>query len=177
MIFDFDTYIIEPIQRKDAWKICDFITVNADRLKRFFPNTLKQNLTPTLSEIFVDHKVKQFDRKEELLFALKDVEKRTILGLVYIKEINWHTQQGEIAYCIGYQYEGKGWMTNSVSAISNYAITHLALTNLQIIAHKSNFASVRVAEKCGYIWARTVPKKFTPPNEASLDMELYELIV
>jgi ribosomal-protein-alanine N-acetyltransferase len=176
VIFDLETYRIEPIQGKDAWKICDFVTINTDRLNRFFPNTLKQNLTPTLSEIFVDHKLKQFVRKEEFLFTLKDVEKRTIIGLIYIKELNWPSKKGELAYCIGYQYEGKGWMTKSVATISNYAFTQLNLTKLQIIVHHSNIASVRVAQKCGYIWKRTLPKKFAPPNEVPLDMELYELI-
>ncbi|MCJ7465215.1 MAG: GNAT family N-acetyltransferase [Maribacter sp.] len=176
MIFDLETYLIQPIQGKDAWKLCDFITINSHRLNRFFPNTLKQNLTPTLSEIFVAHKLKQFALKEEFLFTLNDLEKRTIIGLIYIKELNWPSKQGELAYCIGYQYEGKGWVTKSVDIISNYAFTQLNLTSLQIIVHKSNVASVRVAEKCGYIWKRTLPKKFAPPNETSLDMELYELI-
>jgi ribosomal-protein-alanine N-acetyltransferase len=175
VIFDLETYCIEPIQEKDPRKLCDFVTINSDRLKRFFPNTLKQNLTPTLSEIFVAHKLKQFARKEEFLFTLKDLEKRTIIGLIYIKDLNWPSKKGELAYCIGYPYEGKGWMTQSVATVSDYAFTQLNLTNLRIIVHKSNVASVRVAQKCGYIWKRTLPKKFAPPNEVSLDMELYEL--
>ena len=49
MITEFDSYYIEAIQEKDAWSLCDFMVSNEDRLKRFFPETLEKNLTPTLS--------------------------------------------------------------------------------------------------------------------------------
>ena len=151
------------------------MTINSDRLKRFFPITLQQNLTPDLSNYFVAEKVKQFAKKEEFLFVLKDPQSRTVIGLFYIKELDWDKKQGEMAYCIGYQYKGKGYTTESVKVLSNYAFKELELTTLQIIAHKSNLESIRVAEKCGYLWKKTLPLAFSPPNENPLDMELYEL--
>ena len=175
MQFEFDDYIIDPIHEKYAWRICDLVTVNANRFKRFFPVTLAQNLTPTLSTYFVNQKVRQFHNKEEFLYVLKELENRTVMGLVYIKELDWTKKQGELAYCIGYQYEGKGYTTQSVRVLSNYAFRELGLRTLQIIVHKSNHPSIRVAEKCGYIWKKTLSKAFTPPNEQPLDMELYEL--
>lgn len=175
MLFDFDAYFIEPIAEKDAWKLCDFNIANAERLKRYFPKTLAQNRTPDLSQIFVSKKVKQFLEKEEFLFKLKEKEGRTIIGLVYIKEIDWDKKQAELAYCIGYQYAGRGWATQSVKALSNYAFSTLALRTLRIITHKTNLASVKVAENSGYIWRRTLLKEHTPPGEDTLDMELYEL--
>jgi ribosomal-protein-alanine N-acetyltransferase len=38
---DFENYYIEPIAENDAWKLCDFIISNAERLKRYFPQTLE----------------------------------------------------------------------------------------------------------------------------------------
>ena len=175
MITEFKNYTIEPIHEKYAWRICDFVTMNSDRLKRYFPKTLEQNLTPDLSKYFVEKKIKQFANKEEFLFVLKEKEKRTVIGLIFIKEIDWETKEAELAYCIGSQYEGKGWMTKSVKAMSNYAFEQLGLKVPQIIVHKSNLASIKVAEKCGYIWKATLLKEHTPPFEKPLDMELYEL--
>ncbi len=175
MIFDFDHYFIEPIQEKDSWKLCNFVVSNADRLKRYFPRTLEQNLTPDLSKYFVEKKVKQFIAKEELLFKLKHKEHRTIIGLVYIKRLNRNKRQAELAYCIGYQFEGKGWMSQSVKALSDYAFEGLRLKTLQIIVHQTNKGSIKVAEKCGYRRQTTLKKEHTPPNEPALDMELYEL--
>ena len=80
-----------------------------------------------------------------------------------------------MAYCIGYQYEGKGWMSNSIKALSKYAIDILGLRTLQIIAHKTNVGSIKVAENNGFSWQKTLIKEHTPPGEEALDMELYEL--
>ena len=90
MILDFEKYFIAPIQEKDAWKLCDFIISNTERLQRYFPKTLEQNLTPDLSSIFVSKKAKQYLAQEEFLFKLKEKENRTIIGLVYIKETDWN---------------------------------------------------------------------------------------
>jgi len=175
VVIDFEYYFIEPIHEKYAWRICDFVVTNSDRLKRFFPKTLEQNLTPGLAKIFVDRKVEQFNDREEFLFVLKEKKDRTVIGLVYIKKLDWEKKRAELAYCIGYQYEGKGRMSQAVRTLSDYAFENLNLNTLEIIVHRTNIGSVRVAEKCSYIWERTLPKEHTPPNEEPLDMELYEL--
>lgn len=174
MILSLKHSYIEPIQEKYAWRICDFCTINAERLQRFFPGTLKQNLTPDLSKHFVEQKVKEFASKEEFLFVLKEKENHTIIGLIYLKELDWNKKQGELAYAISYQVEGKGYMTETVEAVSKWALEELELETLQIIAHKSNTASVRVAEKCGFVWENVLIAEHTPPGENALDMELYE---
>jgi len=175
MVIEFSSYGIDAIHEKYAWRICDLVVTNAERLKRFFPKTLEQNLTPDLSNYFVENKLKQFRNREEFLFVLKEKENRSVIGLVYIKEINWGTKEAELAYCIGYQYEGKGRMTESVKALSQYAFNELGLETLNIIVHESNIPSIRVAEKCGFIWTKKLLQEHTPPNENPLDMELYVL--
>lgn len=174
-MIELDSFYIEKIQTKDAWNLCDFIVANEDRLKVFFPKTLEDNLTPDLSKRFVEIKVKQFELKKEFLFTIKEKESHILMGLVYLKELDWKNMQGEFAYCIGYQFEGKGLVSKSVNALSQYAFNDLNLKTLQIIVHKSNIGSVKVAENCNFIWQKTLPNEFTPPGKEALDMELYEL--
>jgi len=177
MFLDFEKYYIEPIAEKDAWKLCDFIIANSERLKRYIPKTLEQNLTPDLARIFVLKKAKQFAANEEFLFKLKEKKNRTIIGLVFVKEVDWDKKQAELAYCIGYQFEGRGLTTQAVKALSGYTLDTLGLKGLQIIVHKTNPGSIKVAEKCGYTWQRTLLNEHTPLGEKALDMELYELYI
>ena len=174
MIAQFDGFEINPIHSGDAWKICNFMVANADRLQRYFPKTLAQNLNPTLSQHFVEKKVKQFEKEEEFLFTLKHSETRELVGVIYIKELDWEKKQGEFAYCIGYTFEGKGLTSKTVKALSDYGFETLGLKTYQIIAHKDNLPSVGVAKKCGFKWVKTFKNGFTPPGEQPLDMELYE---
>ena len=175
MQLNLGSYYIIPIHPKDGWNVCNFAVANEDRLKRFFPKTLEQNLTPDLSNIFVAKKTKQFDAKEEFLFTLRKNESNKLVGLVYIKEVDKTTKQGEFAYCIDYTVEGKGLMTESIRQLSDYAFDALGLKTLQIISHKSNIGSVKVAENTNFSWIKTLKNEFTPPGEDPLNMELYEL--
>lgn len=174
MIFDLETYTVEAIQAKDAWGLCDFMVSNSDRLKRFFPKTLEQNLNPALSQIFVAEKLQAFQDKREFLYTLKEKEHRTIIGLIYLKKLDWTKKEGELAYCLGYQFEGKGIISKTILYISNWANQEMGLETLKIITHTSNLASVAVAKNSGFTWQKTLFQEHTPPNEKPLDMELFE---
>ena len=175
MVVQFDGFEINPIHEGDAWKTCDLMVANADRFKRYFPSTLAQNLNPTLSQLFVEKMVKEFENREVFLFTLKHSETRELAGVIYIKELDWEKKQGEFAYCIGYTFEGQGLTSKAVKALSKYAFTDLGLETLQIIAHKDNLSSVKVALNNDYKWQCTLENEFTPTGEEPLDMELYEL--
>lgn len=175
MLLTFDGFEINPIHKGDAWKLCGFMVTNADRFKRYFPATLKENLNPTLSTFFVEQKTKQFSKKEEFLFTLKHSETQKLIGIVYIKELDWSLKQGEFAYCIDYNFKGKNLISKAIKALSDYALNTLELETLKIIAHKDNLSSINVALNNGFVWQRTLEKEFTPIGKQALDMELYEL--
>jgi ribosomal-protein-alanine N-acetyltransferase len=162
------------IQPNDSWSICDFVVSNEQRLISFFPVTRSQNLTPDLSRIFTELKCKEFDLKQEYLFILKEAISKKVIGLIYIKELAKLEGQGEFAYAIDYNFEGKGIVSKAVSELTTYAFNDLNLDRLQIIVYKTNLGSVRVAENGGFIWKETLVKEFTPPGKEAIDMELYE---
>jgi ribosomal-protein-alanine N-acetyltransferase len=174
-MIEFGDYIIIKILKKDASSLCNLMVSNTERFKRYFPKTLEQNLTIESAQLFAFRKTQEFKNNEEFLFTIKKVETNQIVGLVYIKELDWNKKQGEFAYCLDVKCESKGLMTKAVKKLSNYAFTNLGLEVLQIIVHKDNIRSVKVAKNAGFIWQRTLLKEYTPPNESPLDMELYEL--
>jgi len=175
MIAQLDGFEINPIHEGDAWKIYDFAVNNADRLKRYFPKTLEQNSNPTLSQIYVENNVKAFNKNELFVFTLKHTETRKIAGLIIIKEVDWDIKQGEFAYAIDYNFNGQGLMSKTIDKLSTYAFETLGLERLQIITHKDNIPSVKVAINNNYTWQKTLENEFTPTGEQPLDMELYEL--
>ncbi|MEN8886921.1 GNAT family protein [uncultured Winogradskyella sp.] len=175
MIALFDGFEINAVHEGDAWKLCNFMIANTDRLKRYFPKTLEQNLNPTLSQLFVEKMVKQFKNDDVFLFTLKYSETRELAGVIYIKELDWDKKQGEFAYCIGYTFKGRGLASKAIKALSAYAFSDLGLERLQIIVHKDNLPSVNVATKTKFRWQKTLKNEFTPTGEQPLDMELYEL--
>ena len=95
--------------------------------------------------------------------------------MIILKKLDWDKKQGEFAYCIGSELEGKGVTSFAVKKITRFAFDELELKTLQIISHKTNSASIKVAENNNFVWKATLPNEFTPTDEKPLDMELYEL--
>lgn len=174
MNFKLTNFEIAPIQEKDAWRLCNFMVANSERFQNDFPGTLKQNLNPTLSTLFVQEKTREFNAGEEYLFTIKEEEYRKIIGLIYLKELRKKEGQGELAYCIGYEYEGKGLTTLFLKQIIPWAFEVIGLNTLQIIAHKDNKGSSRIAEKLGFTWKVSLPDAHTRFNGKVVNMELYE---
>jgi RimJ/RimL family protein N-acetyltransferase len=58
----------------------------------------------------------------------------------------------EIGYWLGVRHWGKGYATEAVRAMIDYAFTDLDCEALQSAARVTNAASRRVLEKCGFQW-------------------------
>ncbi|MEM6514615.1 MAG: GNAT family protein [Bacteroidota bacterium] len=175
MSIAFEGFEISPIHLGDAWKICDFVVTNEKRLKRYFPKTLEQNLTPSLSQLFVERKFKAFENKTEFLYTIKQIGTKKLAGLIYIKNLDWNEKRGELAYCLDYSFKGQQLMSKAIKNLIPHAFNILKLEHLIIIAHKENYPSIKVAVSNGFKWTATLHKEYTPPGEKPLDMELYDL--
>lgn len=169
-----ENFIIDKLKLSDANELHLFIIDNAERFRRFFPLTLSSNATVEKSAEYIKIKEKEIQQKVNFTFAIRETDSQKIIGLIIIKKIDWTKRIGELAYCIGINFEGKGLITKTVKAISDFAYNKLDLKTLQIIAHKTNFGSVKVAQNSNFIWRKTLLNEFTPTNETPLDMELYE---
>lgn len=170
-----DSFHIDYLKIVDANQLFEFLVANTERFKRFFPVTISSNSTLEKTKEYISIKIKEIEEKTNFTCAIRETKTNQICGLIIIKKIDWNKKQGELAYCIGSQFESKGLTSFAVSEMSKFAIEELKLKSLQIIAHKSNIGSCKVAMKNGYIWQKTLVNEFTPLNELPLNMELYEL--
>jgi RimJ/RimL family protein N-acetyltransferase len=80
------------------------------------------------------------------LIALRD---GTVMGAVGVTA---HEQTPELGYWLGVPYWGKGYATEALHAVIDYAFTDLGHAALQAGARVTNPASRRVLEKCGFQW-------------------------
>jgi ribosomal-protein-alanine N-acetyltransferase len=166
---------IEKLKLTDSVELHNFILSNSERLKKYFPVTLSSNSTLEKTAEYIVTKNKEIDERSNFTFAIRDEESSIIIGLMILKKIDWAKKMGEFAYCIGSDQEGKGYTSKAVNEMMQFAFNELELKTLQIIAHKTNIGSCKVAKNCGFTWKRTLLNEFTPANETPLDMELYEL--
>jgi ribosomal-protein-alanine N-acetyltransferase len=170
-----NTFLINSLVENDANQLYQFMLDNKERLKLFFPVTLEMNSSLEKTQVYISNKNSEIGERTNFTFAIRDKNDQHIVGLIIIKKLDWEKKQGEFAYCIGSEIEGKGVTSYAVKEMTNFAFENLGLKTLQIIAHKSNFGSVKVAENNGFVWQKTLQNEFTPTNDKPLDMELYAL--
>ena len=80
------------------------------------------------------------------LITLRD---KTVVGACGITA---QEQTPELGYWLGLPYWGKGYATEALHALIDYAFTDLGHGALQAGARVTNPASRRVLEKCGFQW-------------------------
>ena len=168
-------FIINPLIESDASQLHQFIIDNSERLKKYFPVTLSSNITLEKTLEYIAIKNKELVEKTNFTFAIRNENSHQIVGLIILKKIDWDKNQGEFAYCMDLEFEGKGLTSLAVKEMVKFAFEELKLETIQIIVHKDNIGSTKVAQKCNFIWQKTLLNEYTPPNESPLDMELYEL--
>lgn len=175
MIYSSERLSIHYLTPEDALQLNKLLVSNTERFIRFLPKTLAANRTLESTHSYIKNKMASAKQRTEFVFTIKDRHGIQMTGIIILKNIDWEVKQAEFAYCMGKQFKGKGWMSEAIKASSNFAIETLGLNTLQIISHKSNFGSIKVAENSGFEWKETLPEEYTPLNEPALDMELYEL--
>ncbi|WP_418508884.1 GNAT family N-acetyltransferase [Corallibacter sp.] len=168
-----ETFYLAPLNLDDASSLNSLMISNGKRFQAYLPKTLEQNISESASKAYISKKNKEIKEQSEFTFAIKDKDTHNVAGLVILKNLDWNKKQGEFAYCLGSKYSGNGWMTKSIKAAKAYAFDELGLETLQIIIHKTNKTSIRVAERNGFTWKQTLEKEYVT-GKSTLDMELYE---
>lgn len=106
--------------------------------------------THTLSSV-VDFVTSVDRRNDALIFGLFLIENGRHIGNMKISEIDYRLGSGEIGYLIGDRLVwGKGFATEAIMALADFAFSELNLRQLTAGAYSANLGSIRVLEKCGF---------------------------
>ena len=63
-----------------------------------------------------------------------------------------------IGYWIDREYANRGYMTEAVNMVTDFAFNELELHRIEINIRPENSPSIRVAEKCGYLYEGLRPR-------------------
>ncbi len=86
-------------------------------------------------------------------FAVIENEGEKLIGIAGFNWINWGARWGEILYYLSPEERGKGYGTETVRLLCEYAFAHLNLRKVWAKVHADNKASIRVLEKNGFTLA------------------------
>jgi RimJ/RimL family protein N-acetyltransferase len=87
-----------------------------------------------------------------LALAVADEADERFLGTVGLMEIS-RSDYGEIGFWTAPEARGRGATTRAVVLLRDWARDELGLTTIEILAHRDNRPSQRVAERAGFTYA------------------------
>ncbi len=92
----------------------------------------------------------RFMERTDLMLLLLSKETGTLVGSSGLHRIDWEVPKFEIGYWCRTQFAGKGYVTEAVQGITDFAFEELRARRVEIKCDTRNKASARVAEKAGY---------------------------
>jgi RimJ/RimL family protein N-acetyltransferase len=73
------------------------------------------------------------------------------VGQVYLGPVDWALPAFEVGYVADSQHEGKGFVTEAVTAILGMAFDHMGAHRISLRTDETNTRSQLVAQRCGFV--------------------------
>lgn len=103
-----------------------------------------------LAEVWIASLREGIEHGEVASFAVTLSAESRLIGGVRL-QIDEHHARGELGFWVGKPYWGRGYATEAVRAVIEYAFSVLRLHRVYAIHFSRNPASGRVMEKCGMV--------------------------
>ncbi|MCW6168309.1 MAG: GNAT family N-acetyltransferase [Thermoplasmatales archaeon] len=95
-------------------------------------------------ENLVDHS------ESDRVFEIRSVQNDEFIGLIGLHKIDWKNGNAYVGYMSRKQFWGKGYMTEAVSLIDDYAFNDMGMRKLISSVFEPNVASIKVLQKNGF---------------------------
>ncbi len=108
---------------------------------------------PTISETqeWLEQAEQLWAGKKQLCFHIFDKQSNKLIGACSFHHIDWKNQIMQIGYWLRSDATGKGFATEVVTALTNYAFDHLGAKTIEIRCDERNSKSRAVAQRAGYV--------------------------
>lgn len=163
MAIEAEGCILRPIVEADAPAIA--AACRDPEIAHWLPH-IPQPYSIEEARSFVARATDLRERGDEMTYAIVDAED-TLLGVVGVRLTD---EPPAVGYWIAAEARGRGIASAATRAISDWAFAAFGLARLALHAEPANHASLRVAEKCGFVRVPGVIK-----GAADRDLWIFEL--
>lgn len=147
--FETERLIIRGPLPGDGVKLYTAVAASQEHLKQWMPWAMT---LPTIEQYEVRAREGQLKwlSREDLWMMLIHKETGNLIGGSGLHRINWNVPKFEIGYWVHVDYEGQGYITEAIRAITTFAFETLGAKRVEIRCDEKNTRSVAVAQRLGY---------------------------
>jgi RimJ/RimL family protein N-acetyltransferase len=117
------------------------------RLLPWMPWALNEPLPPDERQRFLRERYADYYLRRDLMLLILRREDEALVGATGLHRIDWSIPKMEIGYWIRSGFEGRGYVTEAVSRLTDFALQLLHAQRVEIRCDRLNQRSVAVARR------------------------------
>lgn len=144
--FETERLLIRSAHPGDGMMLYEAVSESIQHLKPWMP-WAHQQVTPEIEEGIVRRMHADFLKREDLPLFILRKEDNAFIGGSGLHRFDWNVPRFEIGYWVRANQQGKGYITEAVWGITNFAFDILFAERIEIHTDDRNERSWRVAER------------------------------
>lgn len=130
----------------DGKVVCEAVNATIEELKPWM-KWAQEKHTEYSSELRIREAHIKFLSRENLRLLVFLKDSGQFIASSSLHSIDWEVRKFEIGYWIDTRYSGKGYMTEAVQGISDFAFNHLSANRVEIRCDTKNIKSKMIPER------------------------------
>jgi len=148
----------------------DFFVMRSDeRMHTYTDTTPDRDASQT--EEYLTRVIQGVDENHWLIWAIEQRVTRRVIGSIGIWNFNEDQTSAELRYGIATEFQGKGYMSEALVRVTEYAFATLQLAVLEAYTEAENTPSRRLLERIGFVVSGQVD------DPSADDASVYHMIV
>ena len=152
-----ENLILRPFEYSDAEAMLRYWV--ADEKIQFM---YAEPVYKTLDEVngLLNKYISSYEKSDYYRWAITDKDGHRCIGQIAFFLVDSNNNFAEIEYCIGSEFQCKGYATEATEALIGYGFEKIGLHKIQICTKTINLPSKKVIEKCGFTFEGTLRDYF-----------------
>ncbi|HEY5897277.1 MAG TPA: GNAT family N-acetyltransferase [Burkholderiales bacterium] len=144
--------LLRPPHAGDGGVLHEAIVESLTELRRFLASLpwVACEQTVESAEAYCRTSEANFLTRKDMPFLVFERASGQLVGASGLHRPVWATPKLEVGYWCRSSRSGKGFITEAVNALVEYAFRHIAAVRIELITDEANAASRRLAERCGF---------------------------
>lgn len=142
---------------------------NDPRMSEYTDTKPDENLEETIA--YIDKMNKGIDDNKWIIWAIEHKESNKVIGSISIWNINKIEKNGELGYGIIPEFQGQGFMKESLLRVIEYGFDTMNLLELLAYTEENNQKSVKLLERCNFVEINRIQE------EGYFSNKVYNMIV
>jgi len=142
--------ILRRYRLEDSSGVLMLINQNREGLVREFAQMAALRTSEDVAS-FLSEKREQWNEGKTFCYGIWDDEQGSQVGQIQVKNIAWEIPAAELGYFIDEAWQRRGYAAEAIRAVLEFAFQELAFERIFVRILPSNSASLRLAQKLGFL--------------------------